>query len=63
MTRTCTIDELRENFSGIAQQVRESAEPMFVEQGGQSSIALVDADRYLQDMQALSEFKRIFSNQ
>lgn len=55
------MDEVRENFASIAQRVRETGDPVFVARGGQADTVLVDADRYLQDMQALSEFKRIFS--
>ncbi len=60
MASSCTVEELRSDFDRIAQQVEESGDPVFINRGGCSSVALVDVDSYLQDMQALREFRRIF---
>lgn len=60
MASTCTAAELQNNFDSLASTILETGEPLFIERGGQSDIVMVPADPYLHDMQALSEFKRIF---
>lgn len=62
MASTCTVAKLQKDFAAISDQVLESREPLFIDQGGEAELALVPADDYLRDMQALSEFKRIFAN-
>lgn len=61
MTKHYSAEELGTNFASIAQEAIESDEPIFISQGGQAQVALVNADTYLQDMQALREFQRIFA--
>lgn len=61
MAKHYNAEELGTNFAEIAQEAIETDEPIFISQGGQANVALVNADTYLQDMQALSEFKRIFA--
>ena len=61
MAKHYSAEELGTNFAEIAQEAIETDEPIFISQGGQANVALVNADTYLQDMQALSEFKRIFA--
>ncbi len=60
MASTCTVAELQNNFDSLASAILDTGEPLFIDQGGQSDIVMVPADSYLHDMQALSEFKRIF---
>lgn len=60
MASTCTVAELQKNFDSLSASLLETGEPLFIEQGGQADVVLVPADAYLRDMQALSEFKRIF---
>ncbi len=62
MARTCTMDDLRKQPSSIIDQARSSKEPIFIEQAGAASTLIIDADAYLTDMQALAEFKRIYSD-
>lgn len=61
MAKHYSAEELGTNFVSIAQEAIESDEPIFISQGGQAQVALVNADTYLQDMQALREFQRIFA--
>lgn len=61
MAKHYSAEELSTNFASIAREAIESDEPIFVSQGGQAQVALVNADTYLQDMQALREFQRIFA--
>ncbi len=61
MAKHYSAEELGTNFAEIAQEAIESDEPIFISQGGQAQVALVNADTYLQDMQALREFQRIFA--
>ena len=61
MAKHYSAEELSTNFTSIAQEAIESDEPIFISQGGQAQVALVNADTYLQDMQALREFQRIFA--
>lgn len=61
MAKHHSAEELGTNFASIAQEAIESDEPIFISQGGQAQVALVNADTYLQDMQALREFQRIFA--
>lgn len=61
MAKHYSAEELGTNFTSIAQEAIESDEPIFISQGGQAQVALVNADTYLQDMQALREFQRIFA--
>ncbi len=61
MAKHYNAEELGTNFAEIAQEAIETDEPIFISQGGQANVALVNADTYLQDMQTLSEFKRIFA--
>ncbi len=60
MASTCTVAQLQNDFPAISDEILASREPVFVDQGGTASIALVPVDDYLRDMQALAEFKRIF---
>jgi PHD/YefM family antitoxin component YafN of YafNO toxin-antitoxin module len=60
MALTCTVDNLKKNPSSIINQVKASKEPVYIEQSGNASVLLVDADTYLTDMQALNEFQRIY---
>lgn len=61
MAKHYSAEELVTNFASIAQETIESDDPIFISQGGQAQVALVNADTYLQDMQALREFQRIFA--
>ena len=61
MAKHYSAEELSTNCASIAQEAIESDEPIFISQGGQAQVALVNADTYLQDMQALREFQRIFA--
>ena len=61
MAKHYNAEELGTNFAEIAQEAIETDEPIFISQGGQANVALVNADTYLQDMQALREFQRIFA--
>ncbi len=63
MASTCTVAQLQKDFAAVSGQVLESREPLFIDQGGIAELALVPADDYLRDMQALSEFKRIFADE
>lgn len=60
MASTCTVAQLQNDFPAISDEILASREPVFIDQGGTASIALVPVDDYLRDMQALAEFKRIF---
>ena len=61
MAKHYSAEELSTNFASIAQEALESDEPIFISQGGHAQVARVNADTYLQDMQALREFQRIFA--
>ncbi len=61
MAKHYSAEELGTNFAEIAQEAIKSDEPIFISQGGQAQVALVNADTYLQDMQALREFQRMFA--
>ena len=61
MGRTCTVEDLKTNALGVLETVTASKEPVFIDQGGKSQVALVDVETYLTQMQALGEFKRIFA--
>ena len=62
MARTCTISDLKERPVAIIDEARAAKEPVFIEQSGTSSAVIVDADTYLTNMQALGEFKRIYTD-
>ena len=61
MAKHYSAEELGTNFASIAQEALEGEGPIFISQGEQAQVALVNADTYLQDMQALREFQRIFA--
>ena len=61
MAKHYSAEELSTNFASKAQEALESDEPIFISQGGHAQVARVNADTYLQDMQALREFQRIFA--
>lgn len=61
MAQTCTVEDLKKNPGAIINQVKASKEPVYIDQNGSASVMLVEADAYLTDMQALGEFRRIYS--
>ena len=62
MAATCTVEDLKRNPGAIIAQVKASKEPVYIDQSGKATVLLLDADTYLTNMQALSEFKRIYSS-
>lgn len=60
MAQVCSIADLKERPNAIIEEVRSSKEPMYLAQGGTSTVVLIDADTYLTKMQALGEFERIY---
>ncbi len=61
MACACNVDQLKNNPDDLLLKVLETGEPLFIDIGGQADVVVVEADRYLRDMQALAEFKRIFA--
>lgn len=62
MAATCTVEDLKRNPGAIIAQVKASKEPVYLDQSGKATVLLLDADTYLTNIQALEEFKRIFSS-
>lgn len=58
--KSCRIADLQKHPQAVFDEVKASKEPVFVAQNGTSSIVIVDADTYLDEMQALREFERIY---
>lgn len=61
MEAVCTLKELKEHPQEVLERVEDGGETIFVNRGGKAKAVLVNADAYLNDMQALNEFKRIFA--
>ncbi len=61
MVNTCTIADLQKRPASAIERACDSKEPVLIVQNGRANALIIDADTYLANMQALNEFKRIFT--
>lgn len=63
MAKRYSISELQQRTHAIVDEAAACKEPVYIAKGDRASVLLIDADTYLNDMQALHEFKRIYDTE
>lgn len=63
MANQYSVSDLGTRAPAIVAEARTSKEPVFVSQNGHAAVVVVDADTYINEMQALKEFERIFRDE
>jgi|GEM_PF-2872421 len=60
MASIYSVEDLAKRAQAIFDEAHATKEPVYIAQNGNASIILIDADTYLNNMQALGEFERIY---
>ncbi len=60
MLKTYSVNDLLGNLIAVIKEAETTKAPVFISHGGHASVVMVDAETYVQNMQALSEFERIY---
>jgi len=60
MARVCSVSDIQNDPVAVIDMVVAEKAPVFIEQGAKASVIMIDADTYLNRMQALKEFERIY---
>lgn len=58
-----SVSDLESRAQAIISRIRMTKEPACISQNGHAAVMMVDAETYLDQMQALDEFKRIFDDE
>lgn len=58
-----SVSDLKAQAQAVIAEARTTKRPVCISQNGHAAVVVVDADTYLNQMQALREFERIYRNE